>query len=160
MNRRILLMLIGVSLATTGITGCGQKEEQNVTPAKGESEVQEDQLLIDTASADHELLYADYDADGVTIQVMLYKDDDNVIHGAFNTCQVCNGSPYAYFEQEGEEIVCQNCGNHFSIEDIGDVHGGCNPIPLEFTQEGDSVRIDVNYLLDNVDIFENWKQGI
>ncbi|MCF2684347.1 hypothetical protein [Faecalicatena contorta] len=36
MNRRILLMLIGVSLATTGITGCGQKEEQNVTPAKGE----------------------------------------------------------------------------------------------------------------------------
>ena len=30
---------------------------------------------------------------------------------AFNTCQVCNPSPKAYFVQNGKNFICQNCKN-------------------------------------------------
>lgn len=151
MNKRRLRILIGLFIVIMWASGCDKKEEE-VTEEK--------QLLVDTESAENELIYADYDADGVTVQVMLYKDSDSVIHGAFNICQVCNGSPYAYFEQEGDDVVCQNCGNHFAIDEIGSARGGCNPVPLEFTQEGDVVQIEVDYLLENATLFTNWKRGI
>lgn len=146
MNKKILRILVGIFILITGIVGCDKKEEE--------------QLSIDTKAVETGIIFVDYEADGTAMQLILYKDDDHVIHGAFNTCQVCNGSPYAYFVQEGNDIVCQNCGNHFTVNEIGVGHGGCNPVPLEFTQEGEVVQIEVKHLLENAFMFENWKRGI
>lgn len=46
--------------------------------------------------------YFDYDADGTTVQLLAVRASDDTVRMALNTCQVCNGSPYAYFDQEGD----------------------------------------------------------
>lgn len=174
MNRKLLPIFTGMLIMMAGITGCAKEgesaeqentEQENTVQERESSsvqqpDVQDGMLQIDSDDMGGEVFFADYDADGTAMQLMLYKDDDNVIHGAFNTCQVCNGSPYAYFEQEGNDVVCQNCGNHFSVEEIGNAHGGCNPVPLEFTQEDNLVQIDIAYLTENASMFETWKQGL
>ena len=54
----------------------------------------------------------------------------STIRMAFNTCQVCNPSPKAYFVQNGKNFICQNCKNSFATDNIGKERGGCNPIPI------------------------------
>lgn len=41
--------------------------------------------------------------------------DYNTIRTAFNTCQVCYSSGRGYYVQEGNVLVCQNCGNRFGM---------------------------------------------
>ena len=117
-------------------------------------------LQVAVDSLGDQVAFIDYDSNGTAMQVMLYKGEDGTIHGALNTCQVCAGSPYAYFEQEGSDVVCQNCGNHFSVDAIGDAHGGCNPVPLEFSEDGKNVVIDTTVLDEQAGAFTNWKKGI
>ena len=117
-------------------------------------------LQVAVDSLGDQVAFIDYDSNGTAMQVMLYKGEDGMIHGALNTCQVCAGSPYAYFEQEGSDVVCQNCGNHFSVDAIGDAHGGCNPVPLELSDDGKNVVIDTAVLDEQAGAFTNWKKGI
>lgn len=136
-----------------------------VTQAKGESGSAE-AILVDgnlqvaVDSLGDQVAFIDYDSNGTAMQVMLYKGEDGTVRGALNTCQVCAGSPYAYFEQDGSDVVCQNCGNHFSVDAIGDAHGGCNPVPLELSEDGKNVVIDTAVLDEQAGAFTNWKKGI
>lgn len=132
----------------------------NSAEDNAEATLADGSLQVALATLGDQVAFVDYDSNGTAMQVMLYKDTEGKVHGALNTCQVCAGSPYAYFEQEGNEVVCQNCGNHFSVEAIGDVHGGCNPVPLEVSEDGDQVLIDTAALDDQADAFANWKKGI
>ena len=84
--------------------------------------------------------YFDYDDDGTTVQVLAVRAPDDTVRMALNTCQVCNGSPYAYFEQEGDFFFCQNCKNRFSSSDVGIVSGGCNPVV--WTIEADAAALN------------------
>ena len=76
-------------------------------------------------------------------------------------CQVCNGSPYAYFEQDGDDFVCQNCHNRFSPTDIGMVSGGCDPVPITaeiYREEDGALVIPLSFLEENAARFANWKK--
>ena len=53
------------------------------------------------------------------------------VHSAFNTCQNCTPSPKAFYTQEGDVLKCENCGFTFAAEEVGIVHGGCNPWPID-----------------------------
>ena len=144
--------------AATENTGGAVKEES--TSGSADVTLMDGNLQVAVDSLGDQVAFIDYDSNGTAMQVMLYKDADGTVHGALNTCQVCAGSPYAYFEQEGNEVVCQNCGNHFAAEAIGDVHGGCNPVPLELSEDGDQVLIETASLDEQADAFANWKKGI
>jgi uncharacterized membrane protein len=74
------------------------------------------------------------------MEVLAVKAPDGTIRTAFNTCQVCFGSGRGYYKQEGKTLVCQNCGNRFSLDDVEKVRGGCNPVPIleNEKQEDDS----------------------
>lgn len=117
-------------------------------------------LVIQTADIGTEASYFDYDADGITIQVFAVEASDGTIRLALNTCQVCNGSPYAYFVQDGDWFICQNCGNRFASTEIGIVSGGCRPVPITedvYTQEGTAITIPASYLEENASLFRSWK---
>ena len=45
------------------------------------------------------------------MEIVAVKALDGSIRTAFNTCQVCYNSGRGYYQQEGNELVCQNCGN-------------------------------------------------
>lgn len=102
-----------------------------------------------------------FEVDGQKMQIMAVKTQDGKIRTAFDTCQVCNGSPKAYYEQDGEVVVCQNCGNRFALTMIGDQRGGCNPIPItpeNKTETDEEIIIDKAYIEQNKDLFTvNWR---
>lgn len=78
---------------------------------------------------------------------------------AYNTCQSCAGSPYAYFEYANGLLTCQNCGNQFSLDSVGAVVGGCNPLPVGAASiEGDSVVIPTSELKATAPAFANWRK--
>jgi len=144
--------------AATENTGDAAKGES--TSGSADVTLMDGNLQVAVDSLGDQVAFIDYDSNGTAMQVMLYKGEDGMVRGALNTCQVCAGSPYAYFEQEGSDVVCQNCGNHFSVDAIGDAHGGCNPVPLELSDDGKNVVIDTAVLDEQAGAFTNWKKGI
>ena len=125
-----------------------------VTSAGGNVEISADSLSS-TAS------YYDYDAGGTTVQLFALKDDDVTLRLALNTCQVCNGSPYAYFVQEGDSFICQNCMNSFDSSRIGVKAGGCNPVPItddDYTVQDGYISVSSEFLDENSIRFTNWKK--
>ncbi|MCD8020418.1 MAG: Fe-S-containing protein [Clostridiales bacterium] len=105
--------------------------------------------------------YYDTEIDGINVEIFAVLASDGTVRLAMNTCQVCNGSPYAYFEQDGNDFVCQNCGNHFSSDEIGLTSGGCNPVPItedDYTEENGIITVSESFLEENAPRFSNWKQ--
>lgn len=67
----------------------------------------------------------------------------------------------AYFVQEGDYFVCQNCKTKFSIDEIGIAKGGCNPAPVsKKIDENGKITISKEYIESYKEKFENWKGKI
>lgn len=101
-----------------------------------------------------------YEADGIKMEVLALKAKDGTIRTALNTCQVCYASGKGYYVQDGDELVCQNCGNRFASNMVGKSKGGCNPVPISESSkvdDGSKITIDKNYLSKNKAYFSNWK---
>jgi uncharacterized membrane protein len=78
--------------------------------------------------------------DGKTISFFILRSSDGVIRAAFDACDVCYAAHKGY-HQEGDTLVCNNCGQRFPSAKVNDVRGGCNPVPLTRIVQGDSVVI-------------------
>jgi uncharacterized membrane protein len=94
------------------------------------------------------------------MEVLAVKAPDGTIRTAFNTCQICYGSGKGYYKQDGDLLVCQNCGNRFSMDLVEVEAGGCNPWPIfdkDKTVTEESITIPSNFLKDSEKIFANWK---
>ncbi|MCD7950549.1 MAG: DUF2318 domain-containing protein [Erysipelotrichaceae bacterium] len=116
-------------------------------------------IVIDEVST--QATYYDTEIDGITVEVLAVIASDKTIRLAMNTCQVCNGSPYAYFIQDGDYFICQNCKNEFSSDEIGLVSGGCNPVPItedNYTENDGIITINETFLEENAYRFSKWKQ--
>lgn len=124
-----------------------------------EAVVNEDgNIVIDTEQITKKASYINYPVGDVTIQLIVVRASDDTIRIAFNTCQSCNPAPMAYFVQEGDSFICQNCGSSFSTAQVGVERGGCNPAPVdaEMTQDGTLV-IDSAYLQQYQGNFVSWQ---
>lgn len=78
-----------------------------------------------------------YEGAGKVIPFFVLKSSDGVIRAAFDACDVCFPFKKGY-HQEGDEMVCNNCGSRFPSVKINEVKGGCNPAPLD-RQAGNGV---------------------
>jgi hypothetical protein len=83
-----------------------------------------------------------YMQDGQPIEFFVLKSADGVIRAAFNACDVCYGAKRGY-TQDGDYMVCNNCGLTFPSNRINIVQGGCNPAPLDRQIEGDELVINI-----------------
>lgn len=102
-----------------------------------------------------------YVADGVKMEIVAVKASDGTIRTAFNTCQVCFNSGRGYYIQEGDELVCQNCGNRFQIDKVEKIKNGCNPVPITKdlkTDDGKYITISKSLLVKAKGLFVNWKR--
>jgi len=79
-----------------------------------------------------------YAAGGKTITFFVMKAADGSIRTAFDACVACNHAKLGY-RQEGGSVVCNNCGMGFTPAQIGQVTGGCNPIPVNKTTDGQTL---------------------
>ncbi|MBI4823762.1 MAG: DUF2318 domain-containing protein [Nitrospirae bacterium] len=69
------------------------------------------------------------------IRFFVLKSSDGVLRTAFDACDVCFREKKGY-RQEGDLMVCNNCGQAFPSEKINELRGGCNPIPVERQVQG------------------------
>lgn len=87
-------------------------------------------LAIPIAGLSQTASFYKADLDGTEVELVALKDSKGNLRTAFNACQVCYSSGRGYYRQEGEYLVCQNCGNSFTIDQVGIASGGCNPWPI------------------------------
>jgi hypothetical protein len=102
-----------------------------------------------------------YKVGNTNMELLAVKATDGTIRTAFNTCQVCYNSGKGYYIQEGDELVCQNCGNRFKIDQVEKQKNGCNPVPIldeNKTDNGTSITISPSFIEQNKDLFINWKK--
>lgn len=95
------------------------------------------------------------------LEVIAIKAPDGTVRTAFNTCQVCYLSGKGYYTQKGDQLVCENCGNRFSMGDVGVAHSGCNPIPITDSNKivsDTAIIIPLETLTQATTMFENWKR--
>lgn len=78
--------------------------------------------------------------DGKEIRFFAIKSSDGVVRAAFDACDVCWPERKGY-RQDGDYMVCNNCGQRFASVRINEVKGGCNPSPLERRIEGTKLVI-------------------
>lgn len=117
-------------------------------------------LTVDLNTLSAEPTFVDWEQDGVAMQLIALVGADGTPRLAFNTCQSCGGSPYAWFEYLGDDTLqCQNCGLTFATDTVGTERAaGCNPVTIaDFTVEGDAAVVPENVLAAAVPLFTNWK---
>ena len=142
-------------LGLLALSGCGSSQKTTVIAAGSGLEIPIAEL------SEHIKIYS-FTVDGLNMEVLAAKDADGTVRTAFNTCQVCNGSRKAYFVEQGDKVVCQNCGNAFGREDVGVLSGGCNPYPIfaeDREDSEDAVRISYDFLSGAESLFTRWKEN-
>jgi uncharacterized membrane protein len=63
------------------------------------------------------------------IKFFVVKASDGIIKSAFDSCDICHSARKGY-RQEGNIMVCNNCGNKYHISGLGTENknpGGCWP---------------------------------
>lgn len=102
--------------------------------------------------ADGEAHFYTYDADGTEVRYFVMKSSDGEYRAAFDACDVCYAQKKGY-HQEGDEMVCNNCGRRFPSDKINVLEGGCNPSPVDRTVAGDHLVLDAQDLQTGVQYF-------
>lgn len=82
-----------------------------------------------------------------TVRYFVLKSTDGVIRAAFDACDVCWPAGRGYV-QEGDRMICRNCGQRFSSDRVNEVQGGCNPAPLARKMENGQVVIRIADILE------------
>lgn len=85
-------------------------------------------------------------ADGSAVRFFVLKSHDGVVRAAFDACDECYRSGKGY-RHEGDNMVCNNCGQKFASDRINEVKGGCNPAPLTRTVADNRVLINEQDLI-------------
>lgn len=95
---------------------------------------------------------------GLSIKYFVLKSSDGVLRAAFDACDVCWPAGKGYF-QEGDYMVCRNCGKKFASIKVNEIKGGCNPAPLQRQVVGDNLVIKVKSILEGKQYFDFSRKG-
>ena len=134
----ILLLLIAAILSGCSYaTSSPGKSGGLITPTNGKIEIPV--ADINDGKAHHFQVKSD---DGTMVTFFVLKSADGVLRAAIDACDVCYRSGLGYY-QEGDNMVCKNCGQKFASNKINVIKGGCNPAPLDRTVSGDKLVIQM-----------------
>ena len=91
--------------------------------------------------------------DGILIKYFVIKSSDGVVRAAFDACDVCWRAGKGYYQQ-GDDMVCRNCGQRFASIKVNEVRGGCNPAPLTRRIVDGKLVIESNDILEGSQFFD------
>jgi len=89
---------------------------------------------------DSSLHFYAVDVEGTTMRFLVVHQTNGNYAVALDACQICGWSGY---RQQGQNVICRNCGATIYIPSIGE-HGGCNPVPVKSRVEGGEVIVDLS----------------
>jgi FTR1 family protein len=94
---------------------------------------------------DSSLHYYNATVNNTTVRFLVIHRTNGDYVTALDACQICGAKGY---RQEGQNVICRNCGAVIYIPSIGE-KGGCNPIPVKSRVEGGEVIVDLGDLLSS-----------
>ncbi|UCD89757.1 MAG: DUF2318 domain-containing protein [Desulfobacterales bacterium] len=105
--------------------------------------------LFDDGKARHFI----YKYQDITIRYFILKSSDGIIRAAFDACDVCWRAGKGYYQQ-GDYMVCRNCGRRFASVLVNEVKGGCNPAPLNRGMSKEKLVIQVKDIIAGQQYFD------
>lgn len=167
-NNMMLALVAAVVVGIAAFTFINPKDEaansaeqtQQKETAQAAVLNEEGNIVIPIADISEKATFYSYDKLDTKMEFLAIKASDGTIRTAFNTCQVCYSSGRGYYVQEGDVLVCQNCGNRFNKDQVEITKGGCNPVPIfEDAKEttDTSIIISKEIFEEAEGIFANWK---
>ena len=75
--------------------------------------------------------------DGQEVRFLIFKKPDGKIVTVLDACQICG--PVGFYKS-GNQIICKNCSAPVNPQSMGQP-GGCNPIPLKSSINGEQITI-------------------
>jgi uncharacterized membrane protein len=111
------------------------------------------------AFADGQAQYFQYPVgNGITVRFFILRSSDGIIRAAYDACDVCWREGKGYY-QEGDFMVCRNCGQRFASVKVNEIKGGCNPAPLNRTVVGDKLVIKIADIVQGSQYFDFAKRS-
>lgn len=86
-----------------------------------------------------------YQYKGKEIKFFLLRASDGSVRAALDACTACYREKRGY-RQDDALVICNNCGISFRTDDVGRLSGGCNPVPIMGTVEGQHVVLQARDL--------------
>ena len=77
---------------------------------------------------DHKLHHYQVAIDGAEVRFIAIVDSSDTVRVGLDACQICGDEGYY---QQGQNVICRNCGSAIYIPTIGSA-GGCNPIHIDY----------------------------
>lgn len=110
-------------------------------------EVVGDEVQIPVSDITTNAKFFSYTTGTASVKFFAVIGSDGAIHTAFDACEVCYDAKKGYY-QSGGQMVCRNCGQRFTTNQIGTTNqgGGCWPGYLERSISGDNIAIKINDL--------------
>jgi uncharacterized membrane protein len=130
---------------TAGLFSCSAFDGKFKTLKPKEGRVEIPVKEINDGKAHYYQVKAD---DGIMVKFFTLKSTDGVIRAAVDACDVCFKSGKGYV-QDGDYMICTNCGRKFVSNKINEIKGGCNPAPLKRTLEGEKLVIAMEDINEN-----------
>ncbi len=84
------------------------------------------------------------------VRILAITRSDGSVAVAYDACALCGAAGYV---QEGEQLICKRCGAPINPDTIGEA-GGCNPIPLQYTLEGNEIVIKTDDIEEKANLFK------
>jgi uncharacterized membrane protein len=139
--KRLLIPLVVLVLAVVAVGGWFVFGQKTLGGHETVQAGQDGKLHFAAAEfADGKARFYRFEGSSGSIDFFLVRSQDGVIRTAFDTCDVCYRERKGY-RQEGNDMVCNNCDQHFRTDLVNVVKGGCNPAPLKREQVGATVVI-------------------
>ncbi len=169
MKKKVLALTLMVTAAF--LSGCssnkGEATSKNGAEAAETAEAtdspyitvepEDGKLTVAKTDLSEHATYINYDADGTQMQLIAGVASDGTYRVSLNTCQSCNPSPQAYFVEEGDKLICNNCKNQFTMDNVGASGMGCNPTTIAYEESDDAIILEESVLKDYADMFTNWE---
>ena len=158
-NRGIYIAAVVVMAVISAIgiyvvsLGAGWSNQARTAPGSATAADVAEVAIAATQFDDGQARHFEFDApDGLKVRFFVVKSSDGVIRAAFDACDVCWRSGLGY-QQEGDVMVCRNCGQRFPSTAVNEVQGGCNPAPLNRRMDGDKILIKTADILEGSRFF-------
>ena len=98
---------------------------------------------------DHKLHHYEVSAGGSEVRFIAILDSSDIVRVGLDACEICGTQGYY---QQGQNVVCRNCGSAVYVPTIG-MAGGCNPIHLDYLVEGHTLIISQAALVNAAKVF-------
>jgi uncharacterized membrane protein len=140
----IIAVLIAIAVR---FVGSPSSPEGGTSDFSTPYEIVGNELVVPIADVTNSAQFYSYNSNGKDVKFFIVKGSDGDIHTAFDACDVCYDAKKGYY-QDGNEMVCRNCGQRFTTNQIGSANTGTGCWPGNVIRNLDDtyVRIELSEL--------------